>query len=108
MSKVNDWQQWQSQDAYSLVTASNSDKEPVDMDLTNRKTKNKIDILCCHHRIQQDVTVIGKAFSMGSDHQLIQVILGNDAKDEKLCPSYKGQQKTTFNKRNLPEDHRRT
>uniref|UniRef100_A0A914XHR6 Endonuclease/exonuclease/phosphatase domain-containing protein n=1 Tax=Plectus sambesii TaxID=2011161 RepID=A0A914XHR6_9BILA len=40
--------------------------------LPNGETKNEIDyILCSHHRILQDIGVVGKAFTTGSDHRLV-------------------------------------
>uniref|UniRef100_A0A914VNL8 Reverse transcriptase domain-containing protein n=1 Tax=Plectus sambesii TaxID=2011161 RepID=A0A914VNL8_9BILA len=63
----------------------------------NGETKNEIDyILCSHRRILQDVGVVGKAFTTGSDHRLVRAKIAIDAKVEKraLAIANKGQQKT--------------
>uniref|UniRef100_A0A914UUN6 Uncharacterized protein n=1 Tax=Plectus sambesii TaxID=2011161 RepID=A0A914UUN6_9BILA len=65
----------------------------------NGETKNETDyILCSHRRILQDVGVVGKAFTTGSDHRLVWAKIVIDAKVEKraLVVSNKGQQKTTL------------
>ena len=66
--------------------------------------KNEIDyILCSHRRILQDVGVVGKAFTTGSNHRLVQARIAIDTKVEKraLAISNKGQQKTALESRLL-------
>ena len=68
----------------------------------NSETKNEIDyILCSHRRILQDVGVVGKAFTTGSNHRLVQARIAIDTKVEKraLAISNMGQQKTTLESR---------
>uniref|UniRef100_A0A914XB90 Uncharacterized protein n=1 Tax=Plectus sambesii TaxID=2011161 RepID=A0A914XB90_9BILA len=54
-----------------------------------------------HRRILQDIGVVGKAFTTGSNHQLVWAKIAINVKVEKraLATSNKGQQKTTLESR---------
>uniref|UniRef100_A0A914UST4 Reverse transcriptase domain-containing protein n=1 Tax=Plectus sambesii TaxID=2011161 RepID=A0A914UST4_9BILA len=65
----------------------------------NGEMKNEINFILTNRlQIVQDVTVIGKAFSTGSDHRLVRARIILDSKMEKkaLAISNAGQKKTTF------------
>uniref|UniRef100_A0A914WF55 Endonuclease/exonuclease/phosphatase domain-containing protein n=1 Tax=Plectus sambesii TaxID=2011161 RepID=A0A914WF55_9BILA len=65
----------------------------------NGETKNEIDFIFTNRlQIVQDVTVIGRAFSTGSDHRLIHARIVLDSKLEKkaLALSNAGQKKMAF------------